>query len=366
SDLEADVLDEAEVEHAVGLVQHAHLAGVQRHDLVLLDVVDQPAGGGDDDVGAALQLLALLVVVDAAVDQRELQAEVGRELHRVLVDLDRQFAGRRQDQRARILGLALGQRRAGQQAVDHRDQERQGLAGAGLGLAGDVAALQRNRQGHGLDRGAAGEAGAFQPGEQRRMQVEGGKREVGQGLVGHGGSPMGSGPAALPGGLREQGAAAQTAGKVPGLVVPGTAPRLRMACNARDATPSVYHSPAWRRLRAIPPHPEFPMSDTVLHATDADFDTQVLASDQPVLVDFWAPWCGPCKMIAPALEQLAGEYAGKAKVVKVDVDQNQQTAMKYHVRSIPMLLLFKGGQVQATQIGAVGKAQLAQMIDKSL
>ena len=108
------------------------------------------------------------------------------------------------------------------------------------------------------------------------------------------------------------------------------------------------------------------MSDTVLHATDADFDHQVLSSDQPVLVDFWAPWCGPCKMIAPALDDLAGTYAGRAKIVKVDVDQNQATALKYHVRSIPMLLLFKGGQVQATQIGAVGKAQLAQLIEKAL
>ena len=108
------------------------------------------------------------------------------------------------------------------------------------------------------------------------------------------------------------------------------------------------------------------MSDTVLHATDADFDTQVLASDVPVLVDFWAPWCGPCKMIAPALDQLAADYAGKAKVVKVDVDQNQATAMKYHVRSIPMLLVFKGGQIHSQQIGAVGKAQLAQMLDKAL
>ena len=108
------------------------------------------------------------------------------------------------------------------------------------------------------------------------------------------------------------------------------------------------------------------MSDTVLHATDADFDSQVLASDQPVLVDFWAPWCGPCKMIAPALDDLAGTYAGRAKIVKVDVDKNQATAMRYHVRSIPMLLLFKDGQVQATQIGAVGKAQRAQLIEKSL
>ena len=108
------------------------------------------------------------------------------------------------------------------------------------------------------------------------------------------------------------------------------------------------------------------MNDTVSHATDADFDQAVLQSGQPVLVDFWAPWCGPCKMIAPVLDQLASEYAGKIKVVKLDIDQNHNTAMKYHVRSIPMLLLFKDGQVQATQVGAVGKAQLSQMIDKAL
>ena len=108
------------------------------------------------------------------------------------------------------------------------------------------------------------------------------------------------------------------------------------------------------------------MSDNVIHATDADFTQQVLESDVPVLVDFWAPWCGPCRMIAPALDQLATEYAGKAKVVKVDIDQNQATALKYHVRSIPMLLVFKNGQVQATQVGAVGKPQLAQLIDQVL
>ncbi len=108
------------------------------------------------------------------------------------------------------------------------------------------------------------------------------------------------------------------------------------------------------------------MNDKVIHATDADFDAHVLQSAEPVLVDFWATWCGPCKMIAPALDELADSYAGRAKVVKVDIDANRTTAMKYHVRSIPTLLLFKDGQVQATQIGAVGKAQLAQLLDKAL
>ncbi len=108
------------------------------------------------------------------------------------------------------------------------------------------------------------------------------------------------------------------------------------------------------------------MSDKIAHATEADFDQLVLQSDVPVLVDFWAPWCGPCKMIGPFLDQLADEYDGKAKIVKVNVDNEQRLGMRYNARSIPMLLVFKGGQVHGTQIGAVGKPHLAKLIDSAL
>ena len=99
---------------------------------------------------------------------------------------------------------------------------------------------------------------------------------------------------------------------------------------------------------------------------DDNFEQEVLQAGEPVLVDFWAEWCGPCKMISPVLDELAETYGGKLKVAKLNVDENRAAAIKYHVRSIPMLLLFKDGQIQATQIGAVGKGQLTQMIDKAL
>ncbi len=117
---------------------------------------------------------------------------------------------------------------------------------------------------------------------------------------------------------------------------------------------------------ARPHHPEIPVSDKISHATDTDFDALVLQSDVPVLVDFWAPWCSPCKMIAPFLDQLADQYDGRARIVKVNIEDQPNLGRRFNARSIPMLLVFKGGQVQATQIGAVGKPQLAQLIDKAL
>jgi thioredoxin 1 len=102
------------------------------------------------------------------------------------------------------------------------------------------------------------------------------------------------------------------------------------------------------------------------HVTDASFDQEVLKAAGPVLVDFWAEWCGPCKMIGPVLEEIAGDYAGKLKIAKLNIDENPQTPPKYGIRGIPTLMLFKNGQVEATKVGAVSKSQLAAFIDGNL
>lgn len=100
--------------------------------------------------------------------------------------------------------------------------------------------------------------------------------------------------------------------------------------------------------------------------TDDNFDSEVIKSDKPVLIDFWATWCGPCRMIAPIVEELAGELDGKVKIGKLDVDDNQQTAIKFGVRSIPTILIFKGGQLKETIIGAVPKSQIVQRLNSVL
>jgi thioredoxin 1 len=108
------------------------------------------------------------------------------------------------------------------------------------------------------------------------------------------------------------------------------------------------------------------MSQSITNVSDDSFDSEVLKADSPVLVDYWAEWCGPCKMIAPVLEEIAREYAGKIKVAKINIDENTQTPRKYGIRGIPTLMLFKNGQVEATKVGAVSKSQLSAFLDGNL
>ena len=108
------------------------------------------------------------------------------------------------------------------------------------------------------------------------------------------------------------------------------------------------------------------MSEQIVHVSDSSFEQDVINSGVPVLLDFWAEWCGPCKMIAPILDQIAAEYAGKVRVAKMNVDENPRTPMKFNVRGIPTLILFKNGKAEGQKIGAVRKADVAAFLDSNL
>jgi thioredoxin 1 len=108
------------------------------------------------------------------------------------------------------------------------------------------------------------------------------------------------------------------------------------------------------------------MSDAITHVTDESFEPEVLKSDVPVLVDYWADWCGPCKAIAPVLDEVARDYQGKLKVAKLNVDENQEVPKKYGIRGIPTLMLFKNGNIEATKVGALSKSQLTAFLDSNI
>lgn len=108
------------------------------------------------------------------------------------------------------------------------------------------------------------------------------------------------------------------------------------------------------------------MSSDIVYVTDDSFEEEVLQSEIPVLVDYWAEWCGPCKMIAPILDEIVGEYSGKLKIAKLNIDENSATPPKFGIRGIPTLMIFKNGDVEATKVGALSKSQLTAFIDSSL
>jgi thioredoxin 1 len=110
----------------------------------------------------------------------------------------------------------------------------------------------------------------------------------------------------------------------------------------------------------------FEVSEQIVQLSDANFEKEVIKSEVPVLVDYWAEWCGPCKMIAPVLDEIAGEYQGKVKIAKLNIDDNPQTPPRFGIRGIPTLMLFKNGDVEATKVGAVSKSQLTAFIDANV
>jgi thioredoxin 1 len=150
------------------------------------------------------------------------------------------------------------------------------------------------------------------------------------------------------------------AGRIFGYASHHADPKRRVRGQARPGWPHILCIHCIQRSEVVM------SSDQILHVSDASFEHDVLQSETPVLVDYWAEWCGPCKLIAPVLDDVAGQYAGRLKVAKVNIDQNSGVPTRYNVRGIPTLMLFKGGAVEATKVGAMSKSQLTAFIDSHL
>ena len=137
---------------------------------------------------------------------------------------------------------------------------------------------------------------------------------------------------------------------------------MELASNGREIAlgKDRYYNPSTFPSRSLP------VAENIIHITDDTFEQEVLQSQTPVLVDYWAEWCGPCKMIAPALDHIASEYEGRLKVAKLNIDENPITPPKYNVRGIPTLMLFKNGSLEAQKVGALSKTQLAAFIDSNI
>jgi thioredoxin 1 len=136
---------------------------------------------------------------------------------------------------------------------------------------------------------------------------------------------------------------------------------VRIVASGRRST-----APTLRRRLCLAEDRSFMSSELIKHISDASFETDVLKSDTPVLVDYWAEWCGPCKMIAPILDEVSKDYSGRLQVAKLNVDENREVPAKFGIRGIPTLMLFKGGQLAATKVGALSKAQLTAFLDGHL
>jgi thioredoxin 1 len=142
--------------------------------------------------------------------------------------------------------------------------------------------------------------------------------------------------------------------------------KIEIGLESRFTPPAAIAAADREQIQTMNHEHEDRMSEHIHHVTDDTFEAEVLQSQGPVLVDYWAEWCGPCKAIAPTLEEVAKEYTGKLKVAKVNVDENQEIPRKYGIRGIPTLMLFKNGNIEATKVGALSKSQLTAFLDSNI